>query len=134
MGLTMNAVTSIRNRAVLTVVSHVWDVGKSLPFDRVYVPADSYGNRYLYPGLIVGMNDDESMYVPYNAASSYGAYSAYAVGLLYHLYDFTFEAQIVAPATRAAAVEQYCWIFGSTMGSIPDAVKSAVGMKLIQWD
>lgn len=134
MGLTMNAVTSIGNRAVLDVLSRLWDVGRSLPFDRSYVPADSYGNRFLYPGLIVGMNDDESLYVPYNVASSYGAYSSYARGILYTLYDFTFEAQIVAPATRAAAVEQYCWIFGSAMGTITDAVKEAVGMKLIQWD
>jgi hypothetical protein len=80
------------------------------------------------------MNGDESMYVPYNAASSYGAYSAYARGILYALYDFTFESQIVAPATRAAAVEQYCWIYGGTLGDISDAVKEAVGMKLIQWD
>jgi hypothetical protein len=136
MALTINAVTEIGNRAVLQVLSRLWDVGPSLPFDRTYVPANSYGERFLYPGMIVGRNCDQSKYVPYSTGgASYGAYSSYAVGIIYILYDFTYEEQIVAPATRAAAIEAHCYVYGSgTLGSIPDAVKTATGMKLIQWD
>jgi len=135
MALTMNAVTEIGNRAVLQVLSRLWDVGASLPFDRTYVPENSYGERFLYPGMIVGKNDDQSKYVPYGTGASYGAYSAYACGVIYTMYDFTYEEQIVAPATRAAAIESLCYVYGSgTLGSIPDAVKDATGMKLIQWD
>ena len=137
MALTVNAVTSFQNRAVLNVVNHVWDVGKSLPFQASYLVADSYGSKYLYPGMIVSEDETNGWYVPANVASSYGAYSGftYACGVIYTEYDCTFENQIVAPATRAAVIEANCYIHGVDVGTaIPDAVKSAIGMKLIQWD
>lgn len=135
MTLTINAVTNIGNRAVLTVVSRVYERGKSLPFESTYVPADSYGNRYLYPGMVIAMNSDQTKYVPSAAAASYGAYSAhtYAVGILDTLFDFTFEEQIVAPVIRGTAVEEYCYIYGGALGTIADAVKTATGMKLMAW-
>ncbi len=136
MTLTMNAVQSFGNRAVLSVLSHLWDVGKSLPIAQSYFSPDSYGNRYIYPGLIVCEDPSTYMYVPANESGSYGAYSfyTYASGILYTMYDTTFETQIVAPATRASAVEKFCYVLGGTLGVVPDDVKSAQGMKLIQWD
>jgi len=136
MPLVIDAITSISNRAVLTVIKRLWDNGDSLPFESSYLVADDYTSKYLYPGMVVSKDPVNGMYVPANEIGSYGAYSyyAYAAGILYSLTDHTFESQIVAPATRAAVIEDYCYIFGGTLGVIPDDVKNAVGMKLIQWD
>lgn len=133
--ITVSAVHQFRNRAVLTVLKHLWDVGRSLPFDSSYLTEDAYGNIFLYPGMIVSFKDEtRAEYVPYNSSASYGSYSAYPVGVLYTLYDCTQMRQVVAPATRAAVVEQNCYVFGGTMGVISDVIKQAIGMKLIQWD
>lgn len=138
MAITLSAVQDFKHRAVLRVVSRVVARGKSLPFDRSYVAADTYGNRLLQPGMIVGYNDDKTLYVPWNAASSYGTYSSYAAGILDDMFDFSFEPQIVAPAVNAIAIKAHCYVYGSTLGTIPDAVVQATGnnfeMRLIQWD
>jgi len=120
------------NRAVLTCVKHVWDVGKSLPFNASYLAEDEYGQKFLYPGMIVAYNDDETMYVPYNEDGSYGELSSYPVGVNYVLYDCTFRDQIIAPATRAAVIEAHCFVYGGSLGDISDEVKEA--LRLIQWD
>lgn len=133
--ITIDAVQSFNNKAVLSVIKELWDIGKSLPFDSTYLVADSYGNKYLYPGMVVAYSGSyKDQYAPYSAAASYGSYSDAPVGIVYELYDCTMQKQIIAPATRAAVVEQYCYVFGGTLGSIPSAVKTAAGMKLIQWD
>jgi hypothetical protein len=136
MAITQNAVRSFGNRAVLSVLSHLWDVGKSLPMPQSYFAPDSYGNRFIYPGLIVCEDPVNEVYVPANESGSYGVYSyfTYAAGVLYTLYDTSFETQIVAPATRAAVVEQFCYVLGGTLGTVSADIKSAQGMKLIQWD
>lgn len=135
MTVTINATRTYKNRAVLNVIKELWDVGKSLFFDSTYLVADSYGNKWIYPGMVVAYKDtNEDEYVPYNASSSYGASSNLPVGVLYTMYDCTFEKQVVAPATRAAVVEANCYIFGGAVGTITSAVKTAAGMKLFQWD
>ena len=138
MTLTINAQHSYSQRAILRVVRKVWDRGKSLPFDQTYTPADTYGNRYLYPGMVVAKNSDETMYVPWSSTSSYGSYSTYACGIIDDLFDCTFESQIVSPATRCVALAAHCYVYGTAMGTIPDAVKQATGhnfeMRLVQWE
>jgi len=137
MALSVDAVTSMGDRTVETVVKRVWDRGVSLPFDRTKLTVDDFGNYFLRPGMIVGKNDDQSMYVPWSAASSYGAYSAYYEGIITELWDCTFESQIVAPATRANAIEERCFVWGGTVGDIPDAIKQATGhnfkARLVEW-
>lgn len=136
MALTLNAVTSFANRAVLTVVSRVWDVGASLPFDGTYVGADTYGNEYIYPGMLVAFNSDKTKYVPWSAAGSYGTYSSYLEGVLHNFYDTTWQDQIVAPATRCAAVTSNCYVYGGTIGDIPMTARTASSIQgvQIQWD
>lgn len=134
--LTLSAVQTFQNRAVLSVLSRLWDVGISLPFDSTYLVADSYGNKFLYPGLLVAFNATKTKYVPFNASSSYGAYSAYLEGIIYDLYDFSFQDQVVAPATRCAAVVDNCYIYGGTIGDISLAARTAQSIQgvQIQWD
>ena len=134
--LTINAVQTFQNRAVLNVVSKVWDVGASLPFDSSYLSADTYGNVFLYPGLLVAFNADKTKYVPWNASSSYGAYSAYLEGIIYTFYDFTGQEQVVAPATRCAVVVENAEVYGSAVGTVPMAARTAASIQgvQIQWD
>lgn len=135
MAITINAVRTYKNRAVLNVIKELWDIGKSLPFDSTYLVADSYGNKFLYPGMVVAYKDtNEDEYVPYNASASYGTSSDAPVGIAYTMYDCTFEKQVIAPASRAAVVEANCYVFGGAVGTIASAVKTAAGMKLFQWD
>lgn len=125
-----------RNRAVLEVLSHLWDVGASLPFDRSYIAADTYGNRFQYPGMLVAFNSDKTKYVPWNASASYGTYSSYLEGIIYALYDHTFQEQVVAPATRAAAIVANCYVFGGTIGEVPMTARTASSISgvQLQWD
>jgi hypothetical protein len=134
MTVTINAQKYQTQRAILRVVSKVWDVGRSLPMSQSYFAPDAYGNRYLYPGLIVGYNDDKTEYVPVDSAGSYGVYATYtyAAGIIADFFDFTYQDQIVAPATRAAFVEQYVYLYGEDLGTVPDEVKAA--LHLSQWD
>ena len=134
--LTLNAVQTFQNRAVLNVVSRVWDVGASLPFDSTYLTADSYGNKFLYPGLLVAFNATKTKYVPWNENSSYGAYSAYLEGIIYTFYDFTGQEQVVAPATRCAVVVENTQVYGSAIGTVPMAARTASSIQgvQIQWD
>lgn len=125
-------------RAVLKAVEHVMDVNRSLPFDSTYLVADSYGNKFLYPGMLVGFNAAKDKYVPYNENNSYGTYSAYLEGIIYTFYDFTYQDQVVAPASRCAAIEAYCYVYGGAIGTIPLAAKGSAVQSLsgvfIQWD
>jgi hypothetical protein len=136
MALTISAVQTFKNRAVLDVLSRMWDVGASLPFDRSYIESTTYGDRFQYPGMLVAFNADKSKYVPWNASGSYGTYSSYLEGILYALYDHTFQEQVVAPATRAAAIVANCYVYGGTIGDIPMTARSATSISgvQIQWD
>jgi hypothetical protein len=136
--LTMDAITTIANRAVVTAMSKVREVGKSLPFDSTYLTADSYGHKLLYPGLLVSFNSDKTKYIPYNENGSYGTYSTYLEGIIHSLMDFTYQTQIVAPATQGIAIEENCYVYGSAVGTIPLAAKGSAVQSLsgvfIQWD
>lgn len=136
MTLQISAVQTFKNRAVLDVIAHLWDIGASLPFDRSYISANTYGDRFQYPGMLVSFNADKTKYVPWSAAASYGTYSSYLEGILYTLYEHTFQEQVVAPATRAAVVVANCYVYGGTLGDIPMTARSATSITgvQIQWD
>lgn len=138
MTVTMAVQKIFNQRAVLRVVSKVYNRGKSLFFDQTYVAANTYGERILYPGMLVAFSSDKTQYVPWSAASSYGTYSSYFAGILDDLFDFTFESQVVAPATRAVAIEEHCYVYGGAVGTVPAAIKQATGNnfegRLIEWD
>lgn len=136
MTLQISAVQMFKNRAVLEVISHLWDVGASLPFDRSYLGANTYGDVFQYPGMLVAFNADKSKYVPWNASASYGTYSSYLEGIIYALYNHTFQEQVVAPATRAAAIVGNCYVYGGTIGEVPMTARSASSISgvQIQWD
>lgn len=130
---TFNVVDTFGSRAVPNVVSKLWDVGESARFDASYLVPDSYGQKFLYPGMIVAYkNTNKNEYVPYSPTASYGPLSSYPVGVNYMLYDCSFRSPIIAPATRAALIEALCFVFGGAVGQISTAVKDA--LKLIQWD
>jgi len=138
MALTYDVVTEYTHRGVLRAVYEVETRGRSLPFDKQYVAPDTYGNRYLWPGMIVAMNSTRSMWVPWSAAGSYGAYSTYAMGIVDDMFDGTMQYPILAPAVHCRAIEAHCYVYGSAVGTIPAAVKEASGhnfeMRLVQWD
>jgi len=120
----------------LEVLSKLWDVGRSLPFDSTYLSADTYGNIFLYPGMLVSFNEAGNKYIPFHASGSYGSYSAYLEGIIYTMYEFTFEEQIVAPASRCAAVTGRCYEYGGSIGDISAEAKLAQSLAgtHIQWD
>lgn len=135
--LTMNAIQTIDQRAVLNPIIRTWDVNRSLPFDSTYLAADSYGNKFLYPGLLVAFNSTLTMYVPYNENGSYGTYSTYLEGVVPSLKDFTYQDQIIAPVSRAAVKEEHCYVYGGSLGDIPAGAKqnmSSLSGVFIQWD
>lgn len=129
---TLSAVQSISHRPVLKVLSKIWEVGKSYFFDSSYAPAGTYGEKYVYPGLLLAYNSATKMYVPYSETASYGTGSDDCVGVLPHILDCTMQPQMIAPAIHGLAIEQYCYVFGGALGTIPAAAKSNV--PLIEWE
>jgi hypothetical protein len=100
--------------------------GKSRLFDRTYLVDDSNNERWVYEGLVVAVDSTSSKYVPYSSTASYGTGSDTAVGVLVERYNLTLGDKAVAPAWHANMVEDYCYIFGAALGSIPAAVKTSL--------
>lgn len=130
--VTINAIQSISHKPVLKVLTKIWEVGKSYFFDNTYAPPGTYGERYVYPGMLLALNTSTSKYVPYSESASYGAGSDDCVGILPILLDSTFQEQLVAPAIHGIAIEQYCYVYGGALGTVPAAAKANV--PLIEWD
>jgi len=103
-----------------------FSVHKSRVFDSSYIAADTYQNKYLYPGMILAKDSSTNKYVPYNAAASYGTGSNTAVGVLVDFWDMTYGDKIVAPVWHAAVREDYCFVYGGALGTVPAAVKTAL--------
>ena len=106
----------------------------SLWFDSSYIPEDIYGNKYLDPGLVVAQAvvatdatyGDTYAYVPYNSGASYGIGSDTAVGVLDVRLNATIGAEAVTPIYHGQLQERNCYVLGSTKGTIPAGVKSAL--------
>lgn len=99
---------------------------KSRLFDSSYIVANSYGEKFMYAGMIVAVDTDTEKYVPWNAGGSYGTGSATAAGVLPELWDCTYGDQGIAPAWHCKVREQYCYVYGGALGTIPAAVKTAL--------
>jgi hypothetical protein len=95
-------------------------------FDSSYVAADTYQNKYIYPGLVVALDSATSKYVPYNASASYGTGSDTAVGVLIHFHDLTYGDKMVAPIWHGVVKDDLCFLYGSALGSVTTAVKTAL--------
>ncbi len=126
----MDAIVTKTHRAVLTVIaSAVKERKEGKFFNTNYIAADANGNKELFPGMIVA--EVGSYYVPYNASSAYGATSYVPVGILNEYWDMTLYPKMVSPVTEGTFIEDYCYVYGSAVGTIPAAVKSA--LTHIQW-
>ena len=128
----MPIVTTRRHRQVLTVVrdNHFFG-GKSRFFDTSYIAANSYSEKYLYPGMVLALDSDTEKYVPYNESASYGTGSDTAVGVLSKVFDVTYDAYMVQPVVHGALIEDRCFVYGGDIGTVPSAVKTA--LKMIEW-
>ena len=100
----------------------------SRPFYASYIAYNAYQERYIYPGMIVAVSYISGCYyyVPYSAAGSYGAGSAAAYGVLWHVHDLTYGDKMIAPTWHAIAIESKCFISGGALGVVPAAVKTAL--------
>jgi hypothetical protein len=131
----MPSYSTREHRAVLNVRrAQVGDrFGKDLGFLASYLPANDYGERYLYPGMILAYNTtDQTYFVPYNAGASYGAASDTAIAVLHLLVDSTMEDKpIIEPLVGGDVIEDHCYVQGGTMGSISSTIKTH--LKWIQW-
>jgi len=94
--------------------------------DRSYIAADTYQNRYVYPGMIVALDSSTSKYVPYSAGASYGTGSDTAIGVLVNFHDLTAGEKLIAPVWHAIVLEDYCFVYGGALGTVPAAVKTAL--------
>lgn len=99
---------------------------KSRMFDRTYLADDSNNERWAYEGLVVAVDSSTSKYVPYSSTASYGTGRDTAIGVLVERYNMTLGDKPVAPTWHAIVVEDYCYVQGAALGSIPAAVKTAL--------
>lgn len=93
-------------------------------FDSSYLGADDYGQKLLYPGLIVAVDAATYKYVPYNSAASYGTGSDTAVGVWDTFADVTMGDTDGSPLYHGKLIEAYCYVLGETVGTISSTVKS----------
>jgi len=100
----------------------------SRPFYSSYIAANTYNEKYIYPGMIVAVSYISGCYyyVPYSAAASYGTDSDTAVGLLWHVHDLTYGDKMITPAWHAIAIEEKCFIYGGALGTVSAAVKTSL--------
>ena len=127
----MDAFATRNHRAVLQV-SADGKIDERLGgkyFKHDVLPLDAYGNRYLYPGMILALSG--SYYVPYNAGAAYGTGSDTAIGILNEFWDMTLYAKIVSPVTEGTFIEDYCYVEGGDLGTVPAGVKTALSH--VQW-
>lgn len=127
----MPYMTERRHKAILNVVAsgHA-DYLTPRAFLATYIPENSYGDRFVYPGLVVALSGH--YYVPYNSSASYGTGSDTAVGILTTPVDATMDQEpVISPMYHGQVVEDHCYVLGSSLGSIPAAVKTDLNM--IEW-
>jgi len=106
---------------------------ESRMFESSYIGTDVYGRKLLWPGMVVAINTATGKYVPYSAAASYGTGSNAPVGLVRGIYDFALGALPIAPYYAGLFNEQFCYIFGSAVGTITNAVKTHANMTMCKW-
>jgi hypothetical protein len=119
--------TSITHRPDYDVLrDNHYSTLKSRMLDSSYIAADQYGIKTVYAGMIVAVDSSTSKYVPYSAGASYGTGSDTAVGVLKERYNVTWTDVPVAPFWHGTAIEEFCFVYGGALGTVPSAVKTAL--------
>ena len=112
-----------------TVVANATTIRKLVGshFDKTYgYLTTSINQRLVYEGLIVARNTITYKFVPYSAGATYGTGSDTPVGVLEHRLDVTHFDKATAPIYHGELVEDHCYVYGSNLGVIPAAVKTAL--------
>lgn len=124
----MPYITSTNRKAILQAKSgHHHDRLISNWLDATYIAADSTGQKYVYPNLVVARDSSTNKYVPYNAvAGTYGTGCDTPVGVMDEFIDETLGEVSVTPIWHGKLIEAHCYLYGSAYGSIPGAVKTAL--------
>lgn len=119
----MDAFTTRTHRAVLEVMAGpVEDRRGGKYFNASYIAANDYGEKFMYPGMVIA--ESGSYYVPYNVSAAYGTGSDTAVGILREMQDVTVQTTIVAPVTMGAVIEDYIYVYGSALDTVTTAIKT----------
>ncbi len=100
-------------------------------FDSTYLTENAYGEKYIYPGLVIAVCTGTSKFVPYSAGASYGLGSDTAVGVTHILYNMTYGDKIVSGIWHGTLREDYCYVYGGALGTIAAGIKTALDD--IQW-
>ncbi len=123
--------TFTRMQHLEVLASPHFDTYESRFFDRTYVPEDTNGERWLYAGMVMGLNHATGKFAPYSSGASYGAGTDTPVCVNTEPYDMTFGEKIATGVFHAQLVEANCYLYGGARGTIPAAVKTA--LQQIQW-
>lgn len=123
--------TRTRQVHLQPLASQHYDTYESRMFDRTYLCDDANNERWLYAGCVIAIDSTSLDFVPWSAAASYGIGSDTAVAVTKEPYDMTVGDKVVTGVYHAKLVQQYCYIYGGTRGTIPAAVKTA--LTLIEW-
>jgi hypothetical protein len=102
-------------------------IEQSRLFDSSYLVANSYGEKWLYGGMIVSVDSSTEKWVPYSSIAAYGTGSDAARGVTIEpMQEMTYGDGGIAPLWHGKVREQFCWVYGGAMGTVPDAVKTAL--------
>jgi hypothetical protein len=113
----------------IKVPGSFYDRRKSNWLDATYFVDDASGQKYVRPGLVVAQRTDTYKWVPYNVSASYGPGSDGTnskLGVLDTFEIVTLGDEAIAPLYHGKLIESHCYIFGSTLGTITAAVKTAL--------
>lgn len=103
-------------------------------FDKAYAtlefPASS-GNMYAMPGLVLALNTDTDMYVPWVTDARHGTGSDTAVGVLPVKLELSYWNRACSPVYSGELVEAYCHQEDDDLGTIDSTVKT--DLPLIMW-
>ena len=103
-------------------------------FDESYIAADTNGNKYVDPGMIIAwaaVADDATYgatykFVPYESGGSYGVNSDVAYGILDVRLNATLDGEAVSALYHGQLQERNIYVYGGTVGTVPAAVKTAL--------
>ncbi len=118
---------SVSRRFIPEVKSgHHFDRLISNFLDATYIAADANLQKLVQPGMVLARDATTNKYVPYSAGASYGSGSSTAVAMLDEYLDITMGEVAITPIWHGKLKEAFCYVYGSAMGTIPAAVKTAL--------
>lgn len=123
-----------RSFLAIKVPGGLFDRRLSNHLDASYFVEGPNGQKEVYPGLIVAKNTSSYKWVPYSAEASYGPGSdgtGSVLGIMDTFEDVSWGDQQIAPLYHGKVIERHCYVFGSELGDISAAVKTALAD--IEW-